>query len=105
MSNPVKPLLLAAVLGSTLGTFGCAATSTTQSTGQYIDDAAITTKVKSELLADERVKALHIEVETYKGTVQLSGFAGSAQEAQAAVEIAQKVPGVRAVKNDIIVKH
>lgn len=105
MNNHIKPLLLAAILGSTLGAVGCAATSTTKSTGEYIDDAAITTKVKSELLADEHVKGLHIEVETYKGTVQLSGFAGSTREAQTAVEIAQKVPGVRAVKNDIVVKH
>lgn len=105
MNKYVKPFLLVGVLSSALGIVGCAETATTKSTGEYVDDAAITTKVKSELLANEHVKGMHIEVETYKGTVQLSGFADSAAEAQTAVNIAQSVRGVRAVKNDIVVKH
>lgn len=105
MNNHLKPLLLAAMLGASFGLIGCAETATTKSTGEYIDDAAITTKVKTGLLANEHVKGLHIEVETYKGTVQLSGFADTAHEAQTAVDIAQNVRGVRAVKNDIVVKH
>ncbi|MHB8471615.1 MAG: BON domain-containing protein [Gammaproteobacteria bacterium] len=105
MTNYIKSLLLVGILSSTAGVVGCAATATTKSTGEYVDDAAITAKVKSEMLANEHVKAMHIEVETYKGTVQLSGFADSAAEARTAVDIARSVRGVRTVKNDIVVKH
>jgi len=59
---------------------GCAGTSTQESTGEYLDDSAITAKVKSAFVADKQVSALDIQVSTFKGVVQLSGFAGSRQE-------------------------
>jgi hyperosmotically inducible periplasmic protein len=83
---------------------GCAATTTKESTGEYIDDSAITTKVKTALVQDPAVSALDITVETFKGTVQLSGFAKSERERSRAMELAEAVVGVRSVKNDIIVR-
>lgn len=97
-------LALASVL--TLGTFsaGCAATGTSTSTGQYVDDTVITTKVKSALLSDEAVKSFAVSVETRKGVVQLSGFVNSAAQKAAAGRDAWSVAGVRDVKNNLIVK-
>lgn len=80
---------------------GCAGTSTQESTGEYLDDSAITAKVKSAFVSDKQVSALDIKVSTFKGVVQLSGFADSQQEIDRAVELARKVPGVKSVKNDI----
>jgi osmotically-inducible protein OsmY len=82
----------------------CASTSKQESTGEYIDDSVITTKVKSLLAADDFLKSFQISVETYKGTVQLSGFVGSQKAVDKAVEIARSVKGVKSVKNDLIVK-
>lgn len=84
---------------------GCAGTKTRESTGEYLDDASITTKVKTALLQDEVVKSLDIHVETFKGTVQLSGFVDTASEKQRAEAITRDVAGVRSVKNDIRVKQ
>lgn len=81
---------------------GCAGTGTQESTGEYIDDSAITAKVKSAFVSDPQVNALGIKITTFKGTVQLSGFADSQQEINRAVELARKVKGVKAVKNDIL---
>ena len=81
--------------------FGCAGTSTQESTGEYVDDSAITAKVKSAFVADKVVSALDIQVATFKGVVQLSGFASSQQEIDRAVALAREVPGVKSVKNDI----
>lgn len=85
-------------------TGGCAATPTRDSTGQYIDDTVITTKVKSALLGDEAVKSFAVSVETVKGVVQLSGFVNTAAQKTAAGNVAAAVPGVKTVKNDLIVK-
>jgi len=82
----------------------CASTSKQESTGEYIDDSVITTKVKSLLAADDFLKSFQIDVETFKGTVQLSGFVGSQQAVDKAGEIARSVKGVTSVKNDLIVK-
>jgi osmotically-inducible protein OsmY len=82
----------------------CAGSPTRESTGEYVDDTLITTKVKAKLLEDKQVSALRINVETFKGTVQLSGFANTSQEKQRAVELARSVPGVKAVKDNIVVK-
>lgn len=82
----------------------CASTSKQSSTGEYIDDSVITTKVKSLIAADAFLKSFQISVETFKGTVQLSGFVDSQQTANKAVEIARGVKGVTSVKNDLIVK-
>ncbi|MCD2516072.1 BON domain-containing protein [Massilia sp. G4R7] len=85
-------------------TVGCASGPTAKSTGEYVDDAVITTKVKAAFAADPTVKATEINVETYKGDVQLSGFVAEAGDAQKAVQIARGVKGVTSVKNDIRVK-
>ena len=84
--------------------FGCAATKTRESTGQYIDDSAITAKVKAAILADDSLKTLQITVQTFKGTVQLSGFVDSAASIAKAGKVARSVEGVKAVKNDLVAK-
>ena len=83
---------------------GCAATRTSESTGGYVDDSVITTKVKAELVNDPVTKARQISVETFKGVVQLSGFVNTSQEKVRAGEIARNVKGVVDVKNNINVK-
>ena len=82
----------------------CASTSQQESTGEYVDDSVITTKVKSLLAADDFLKSFEISVETYKGAVQLSGFVDSQKAIDKAVEITRSVKGVKSVKNDLIVK-
>ena len=82
----------------------CASTSKQESTGEYVDDSVITTKVKTLLAADDFLKSFRISVETYKGTVQLSGFVGSEKAVDKAGQIARSVKGVTSVKNDLIVK-
>jgi len=83
---------------------GCASTPTRESSGQYFDDSAITTRVKAAIFDDPSLKVLQINVETYKGEVQLSGFVDSPQNIRRAGEVARSVKGVRSVKNDLIVK-
>ncbi len=83
---------------------GCAATATKESTGEYIDDTAITIKVKAAIFEDPMLKVFQINVETFKGVVQLSGFVDSAQVSARAEEVARSVNGVKAVKNSLIVK-
>ena len=82
----------------------CASTSKQESTGEYVDDSVITTKVKTLLAADDFLKSFQIGVETYKGTVQLSGFVNSQKAVDKAIEITRSVQGVKSVKNDLIVK-
>ncbi|ASQ45313.1 BON domain-containing protein [Legionella clemsonensis] len=82
----------------------CAATPTTESTGQYLDSAAITAKVKAELVDKLGAKGFAIKVKTYKDLVQLSGFVNSAVIKQRAGVIAGNVEGVKHVRNDLIVK-
>lgn len=82
----------------------CAPTAKREGTGEYIDDALITTKVKAALAADPNVKATEVNVETFKGMVQLSGFVASKESIQKALDIARGVAGVRGVKNDMTVK-
>jgi len=83
---------------------GCASTRTSESTGEYIDDSVITTKVKSLLGADDFLKSFQIGVETFQGTVQLSGFVNSQKAVDKAVEITRSVKGVKSVRNNLIVK-
>ena len=78
--------------------------NTHESAGRYMDDSAITTKVKSKILADQKLKGFDVKVKTYKGVVQLSGFVDSPRQARRAVEIAQRVDGVRKVENNLTVK-
>jgi osmotically-inducible protein OsmY len=73
-------------------------------TGVYIDDASITTRVKTALIGTDETRARNIEVNTYKGVVQLSGFVGSEAERKKAGEVAQSVNGVVTVKNDLLIR-
>src|SRR5208337_2312090 len=82
----------------------CASTRTHESTGEYVDDSTITTKVKALLAEDDFLKSFQIGVETYKGRVQLSGFVNSQDAARKAGEITRSVKGVVSVKNNLIVK-
>ena len=82
----------------------CASTRTHESTGEYVDDSTITTKVKALLAEDNFLKSFQIGVETYKGTVQLSGFVNSQNAVDKAGEITRSVKGVTSVKNNLIVK-
>ena len=83
---------------------GCAATQKRQSTGQYVDDSVITTKVKAAIFNEATLKTMQINVETFKGEVQLSGFVDSAQSVKKAGEVAGSVNGVVSVRNNLIVK-
>lgn len=83
---------------------GCAGSKNKESTGEYIDDTVLTSKVKAEIFNDPMLKVLQINVESYKGVVQLSGFVDSAQTAAKAVELAKSVKGVASVKNSLVVK-
>lgn len=87
-----------------LALVACAPTAKREGTGEYIDDTLITTKVKAALAADPNVKATEVNVETFKGMVQLSGFVSTKESIQKAIEIARGVSGVRGVKNDMTVK-
>ncbi len=82
----------------------CASSPKQESTGEYVDDSVITTKVKSLIAADDFLKSFEISVETRKGVVQLSGFVDSQKAVNKAVEITRSVGGVRSVKNSLIVK-
>jgi len=86
------------------GLAACASTSKQEGAGEYVDDSVITTKVKSSLAADDFLKSFQISVETYKGSVQLSGFVNSQQAVDKAGQIARSVKGVKSVKNDLNVK-
>lgn len=85
-------------------TAACTGTSKTESTGEYIDDTVISTKVRASIVADERLSLTQIDVETFKGVVQLSGFVDSPAVKARATQVASGVQGVRNVRNDLIVK-
>lgn len=97
-------ILLASILLAVMLVAGCAGGARQQSTGEYIDDAAITSKVKTQLLRDPDVSGLQVKVDTYKGQVQLSGFVDTPEQRAKAAEIARIVPGVKSVTNNVIVK-
>jgi osmotically-inducible protein OsmY len=83
---------------------GCAGSSTSRSTGTYLDDKTISTKVKAQLAADSLTQAIQVEVETYGGVVQLSGFVESMEKKQRAEEIASGVSGVKRVVNNLVLR-
>lgn len=95
-------LLGATVALALLG--ACAATRTQEGTGEYVDDTVITTKVKAAILGEPTLKAAEINVETFKGRVQLSGFVSSRPQMETAVVVARNVQGVSGVTNDMRVK-
>jgi osmotically-inducible protein OsmY len=92
------------VISLPLTVTGCASGKKHESTGEFFDDTVLTTKVKASILGDSRLKVLQIDVETYKGVVQLSGFVDTADAANRAVELARRVRGVKMVNNSLIVK-
>ena len=105
MKTPkIAATLVTALMLSTV--VGCASTSTDkhETAGQYIDDAAITTGVKAAILNAPTLKVSEINVETYKGVVQLSGFVSSAENIATASSVARSVNGVKSVKNDLRLK-
>ncbi len=83
---------------------GCASTRTQESLGEYVDDSTITAKVKTAIFNEPDLKATEVNVETFKGVVQLSGFVSSEADRAKAAEVARKVGGVKAVRNDMRLK-
>lgn len=94
-------MFLAVLLVSVLG---CASTSKQEGTGEYVDDSVITTKVKAKIFNEPTLKSTEINVETFKGVVQLSGFVSTQANIYKAVEVACSVRGVKSVKNDMRLK-
>ncbi len=96
--------ITAIFLAFLLAVTGCASTAKDKSTGEIFDDAVITTKVKAAFVEDDQLKATEIQVETFKGVVQLSGFVADRSHIGKAEQVARDVRGVKSVKNDIRVK-
>ena len=94
-------IFLAVVFASILG---CAGSPTQESTGEYVTDSWITTKVKAALVEDSQVKATEVNVETFKGVVQLSGFVSSNAAMNQAVYLTQGIKGVTSVRNDMRIR-
>ena len=104
MINPYRAAKTLLCVGLFLSLLVCTASAQSETPGQYLDDTIITTKVKTAIFDEPSLKSLQIEVETYKGTVQLSGFVDSAASVEKAEDIARKVEGVKSVKNALTVK-
>ena len=104
MAKMHRFLILLLCVGLIAAFMGCAGTQKQESTGQYVDDSVITTKVKTAIFNEPTLKILQINVETFKGVVQLSGFVDSAQSVQKAAEVAGGVAGVKEVNNALVVK-
>ena len=105
MQNRTRYAGLIASLLLTVALMSCAGSRTSTSTGEYIDDSVIATKVKTALHTDDEVSGFQVNVETFKGTVQLSGFVDTMEQSQKAEEIARSVDGVQDVVNNITVKQ
>ncbi len=104
MNNFTRKLASLAGVALMATALGCASTATQEGTGEYADDAVITTKVKTAIFQEPTLKSAEINVETFKGTVQLSGFVNSREDVNKAVAVARGVKGVSGVKNDMRVK-
>lgn len=92
------------IAAATLALTGCAITSGQSSVGEYVDDTALTARVKAKLAEDERVSAMRVNVDTMDSVVHLSGFATSQAEKNRAAEVARAVPGVKSVRNNLVVR-
>ena len=99
--NKLAAAFLAILLATLLG---CASTAKKEGTGEYLDSAVITTKVKAAILEEPGLESFDISVETFKGNVQLSGFVDSQADIDKATEVVQKVEGVKSVENDLKLK-
>jgi osmotically-inducible protein OsmY len=104
MRRIVRAVSVISALCAVAPMLGCASTATSESTGQYVDDSTITTKVKAALVDDNGLKGFDIHVVTYKGVVQLSGFVDSTNTIAHATNVAESVGGVQSVRNNLIVK-
>ncbi len=104
MNGMSKRLMLLFLALSFTFVTGCASTTKQEGTGEYVDDSVVTTKVKSAILNDPELKVLQINVETFKGVVQLSGFVDSKAMMARAVEVTRGVAGVKDVKDDMRVR-
>lgn len=103
--SKIRPFAaLATACAIALGTVACAETGTRESTGQYIDSATITTKVKTAIARDDMLSVFDIQVETYKDVVQLSGFVDTPAQKAHATTVAENVEGVKSVRNNLVVK-
>lgn len=102
--NQLKYLSAFVMTLALLISLGCASTSTQESTGEYIDDSIITTKVKAAIFNEPTLKSAEINVETFKGVVQLSGFVNSQTDISKAISVAGSVNGVKRVNNDMRTK-
>lgn len=105
MKSNMRVVQYLVILLLVVGLAACASTSKQSGAGEYVDDTVITTKVKSLLAADDFLRSFEISVETYKGTVQLSGFVNTQDAVNRAGEIARSVQGVGSVKNNLNVKR
>jgi osmotically-inducible protein OsmY len=101
LANRFVAFIFAILLASLLG---CAGTSTKEGTGEYVDDTVITTKVKTAIFNEPSLKSAEINVETFKGVVQLTGFVSSQANIDRAAQVARGVGGVTSVRNDMRVK-
>jgi hyperosmotically inducible protein len=101
ISKYLSAVFLAVLLVTTVG---CASTSKQEGTGEYVDDAVITTKVKAAIFNEPTLKTFEINVETFKGVVQLSGFVSSQASINKAIEVTRQVKGVVSVKNSMRIK-
>ena len=101
INRSISAVFLAVVLATAMG---CAPTPTKEGTGEYVDDTVITTKVKAAIFNEPSLKSAEINVETFKGTVQLSGFAKYQADINKAGDVARGVNGVKSVKNDLRLK-
>ena len=108
MNKSTQNIMRAAAIALGLAMTGtlatCASNGPHESTGEYVDDATISTKVRTAILGDDNVKITEIKVTTFRGTVQLSGFVDSAAMVSRAGDIAKGVQGVKSVKNDLVVR-
>lgn len=100
----IKRLFAVFLAVAFVSALGCAGSATQESTGEYVSDSWITTKVKTALVDDPLVKATEVNVETFKGVVQLSGFIGSNAAMYQAIRVARSVKGVTSVTNDMRIK-
>lgn len=104
LTNTTRRLALMSLASVALTLGACAATRTSEGTGEYVDDTVITSKMKAMILNDPSLKSAEINVETFKGRLQLSGFVNSRADMDRAVAIAREIKGVTSVANDMRLK-
>jgi hyperosmotically inducible protein len=104
MNGVIRRLVLFIASIVLVSALGCASTSNREGTGEYVDDTVVTTKVKAAIFNEPTLKSAEVNVETFKGVVQLSGFVSSPDARSTAVRVTRDVPGVKSVKDDMRVK-